>query len=134
MYIVYPPPQDPTLHDFFSLCEQLKLRNGALDTTMQTALEVRPTVVICLPTTHHLSPSFLPSLPSSLPPFFPPFLPSSLPNLFPFSLCPFFSLQRLSTVSLHIVLQFLPVLLTQLFRLLSTSIKDPDQLRKDVLR
>ena len=131
------------------------MRNAPLDSLLQASLEVscRPCVTM---TTHvhvkHLfvlrryhnvfpslppSPSLLPSLPPSLslspslspslPPSLSPFLPPSLPPSFP-------RLQLLATVELHVVLQFLPVLLTQLFRLLCTSSKDMEQLKAEVVR
>ena len=53
-----------------------------------------------------------------------PSLPPSLPP-FPF--------QQLVSVDLYVILQFLPIVLTQLFRILSTS-KELEQLKAVVVR
>ena len=56
------------------------------------------------------------------------------------SLCYYFAyliiifLQRIADIDLHVVLQFQPILLTQLFRLLTTSAKDLEQLKMEVIR
>ncbi|CAI8049924.1 Dedicator of cytokinesis protein 11 [Geodia barretti] len=72
--------QDSSLHEFFSLCEQLKHKSGQLQPAVHTALE------------------------------------------------------RLAGVDLHVILQFLPILLTQLFHLLSNSSKDLETLKAEVVR
>ena len=107
MYPLLPPSlppslQDPTLQQFFSLCEQLETKGGPLDTQMQESLQVRGGREREREKEREV--------------YFRLFL------------------QQMANLELGVVIQFLPVVLTQLFRLLSTSSKDLEQLKAEVVR